>query len=225
MLPRIGLVLIIATVLATFSRRLRLPLILGYLLAGIVVSILGRSFLGYDLGGEIGSVIELLGSLGIAFLLFSVGVELNFKEVKEVGPVSLVVGVGQVIVTSVVGFILAHLVFGFSVLSSLYIAVALTFSSTIIVVKLLSEKGDINSLYGRIAVGMLLVQDLIAVFALILLSSFGSSGDLGALGSSGVLKLLVGVTLVKGVLLFLLALLLTQVVTPWVFHSLSDSSE
>src|SRR5690606_16047300 len=109
---------------------------------------------------------------GISILLFVVGLRLDLDEVRDTGLVALLTGLGQVLFTSLVGFGLAMLL-GLSVVPAIYVAVALTFSSTIIIVKLLSDKREIDSLHGRIAVGFLLVQDIVVVLVMIAISALG----------------------------------------------------
>jgi phosphoribosylaminoimidazole-succinocarboxamide synthase len=116
--------------------------------------------------------IELLAELGIAILLFLVGLKLDLHLVRTLGPVALATGLGQVAFTSVIGFSSASR-WACRRSPSLYVAVALTFSSTIIIVKLLSDKREIDSLHGRIAVGFLIVQDLVVIVAMIVLSAVG----------------------------------------------------
>ena len=106
-------------------------------------------------------------------LLFLVGLKLDLKLIRALGAVALTTGLGQVIFTSVVGFLIC-LELGLEPLTSLYVAVALTFSSTIIIVKLLSDKKEIDSLHGQIALGILIVQDLVVVLAMVVLSALGS---------------------------------------------------
>ncbi len=166
----LGVVLAIAAILGLVSKKLNQPVILGFIVAGFLASL-------FLAEGGTSDVLEMLAKLGIAFLLFLLGVELDIKEVKEVGPTAMATGIGQVAVTFIVGFLLSHFLFGFEMVESAYIAIALTFSSTIVIIKLLGEKGDLNSLYGRIAVGLLIVQDLIAVIALIALNSMAGTGD------------------------------------------------
>ena len=115
----------------------------------------------------------MLSQFGIVFLLFIAGMSLNPKVLKGVGKVSLITGLGQVFFTTVIGFLIARS-FGFPDITSLYIAIALTFSSTIIIIKLLSDKGDLQTLYGRISVGFLLVQDIVAIIILMIVSSSAS---------------------------------------------------
>lgn len=121
--------------------------------------------------------IELLAELGIALLLFLVGLKLDFKLIKALGAVSLATGLGQVVFTSTLGFGLG-VALGFDMVTSAYIGVALTFSSTIIIIKLLSDKKEVNSLHGKIAVGFLIVQDLVVVLAMMTLSAVGVKANI-----------------------------------------------
>jgi Kef-type K+ transport system membrane component KefB/Trk K+ transport system NAD-binding subunit len=158
-------VLAVAAAIAAIGLKLRQPLIISFLFAGILV---GPSAIGLV---EDAHEIELLASIGISLLLFVVGLRLDVGMIRTVGPVALATGLGQVAFTSLIGFFIA-LGFGMPVVTAVYVAVALTFSSTIIVVKLLSDKKEIDSLHGRIAVGFLIVQDIVAILALIGLTAF-----------------------------------------------------
>ncbi len=128
-----------------------------------------------------GGYLELLAELGVALLLFLVGLKLDLGLVKSLGLVSLTTGLGQVAFTAGFGFLIC-LWLGMDAVTSLYVAVALTFSSTIIIVKLLSDKREIDSLHGRIAVGFLIVQDLVVVLAMVVLSALGVGARGGGLG-------------------------------------------
>ena len=163
-LVELGIIILIATLLGFVAKLLKQPTILAYIITGLIVGALNI------LGPESDGLILTFSQLGIAFLLFLVGLHLSSKVLREVGKISVITGVGQVVFTSIVGYILAIL-FGFPHLESLYIAIALTFSSTIIIVKMLSDKNDLDTLYGKISVGFLLVQDFIAIGILILLSN------------------------------------------------------
>lgn len=159
----IVIVTVIAAGLVWIFAGLRQPPLLAYLVVGILV---GPKL--FDLI-EAKEPIEALARFGVAFLLFMVGLELDIGQLKKVGKISILTGLGQIIFTAAIGLGFS-LLLGFGTLEALYIAVALTFSSTIIIVKLLSEKKDLQSLYGRIAIGFLLVQNLVAVFALMMIS-------------------------------------------------------
>lgn len=161
---QIALLLVVAALGGILAKVVRQPLIVGYVLGGLALSLFGI----------IGSPEEIsaLGKIGITLLLFLVGLEMNIRDLPQVGKVALIGGVLQIILTCLVGFLISS-AWGLGILPSLYFALALTFSSTIIIVKLISEKGDLASLYGKISVGFLLVQDLVAVLTLMFLSGVG----------------------------------------------------
>ncbi len=169
----VGLVIAAASVFGAVARNFKQPLILAYILVGIIAA----SF-GVFQGEELHNTLNFLAELGIAFLLFLIGLELKIKDVKYLGKIAVLTGLGQILFTTIVGFVLARFI-GFGGIEAVYISLALTFSSTIIIVKLLTEKRDLDSLYGKVAVGFLLVQDLVAVLALVVISSFGN-GDFTA---------------------------------------------
>jgi len=158
-------------------RILKQPLIIGYIIAGVIT---GPFFLGII--SEI-DTLKLFSQFGVAFLLFVVGLHLSPRVVKEVGRISLITGIGQIIFTFILGYFLAKAL-GFTPLTAAYIAIAISFSSTIIIMKLLSDKGDLDTLYGKISIGFLLVQDLVAIIILILVSSFSSGNFLEKIGAT-----------------------------------------
>lgn len=158
--------LMVVSAIGLVGLKLRQPMIVNFIAAGILV---GPSGLNIVHSKE---HIELLAQLGIAVLLFLVGLKLDLKLIRTMGVVSLATGLGQVVFTSVVGYFLG-LALGLGHMTALYAAVALTFSSTIIIVKLLSDKKETDSLHGRIAIGFLIVQDIVVVLAMMVLSAFG----------------------------------------------------
>jgi len=177
----LSIVIIIAVVVSGIMRLLKQPLIIGYILTGIIVS---PYFLNIVASTD---AIATFAQIGIVLLLFMVGLNLNPRIIKDVGKVSLVTGVGQVIFTSLIGFFIGQLL-GFSTIVSIYIAIALTFSSTIIIMKLLSDKGDLETLYGRIAIGFLIVQDLIVIVVLMFISSIPAGINFATLALETVFK-------------------------------------
>lgn len=168
----IAALLAVAAAIATIGLRLRQPLIVSFIAVGLLVGPAGL--------GWVSSVdqVDLLAKLGIALLLFVVGLKLDFHLIRTTGAVALATGLGQVLFTSVFGFLLAILL-GLAPVAAIYVAVALTFSSTIIIVKLLSDKKEIDSLHGQIAVGFLIVQDLVVVLVMIALTAFGAGAGTG----------------------------------------------
>ncbi len=162
------LIIALATALGIAARALRQPALVGYIAAGVLIGPLGMLHPGHP------GVIDALADFGIAFLLFLVGMEMNFSELRQVGRSAVLIGIGQVLCTSAVGFVLARLL-GLATLSAVYVGLTLTFSSTIIVVRLLSEKKALESLYGKLVIGILLVQDFVALGVLIVLSGLAGS--------------------------------------------------
>lgn len=188
---QLAIILSVAFIVSYIIKLLKQPIIIGYILAGIIIGpFILRS------GASI-ELIHTFSQFGIAFLLFIVGLHLNPKVIKEIGTSSLLIGLGQVILTFGLGFGISMLL-GFSAVTGIYVGIALAFSSTIIVMKLLSDKQHLDSLYGKIAIGVLIIQDLVAIGVLMVISSV--SGGV-VLGSLGLQSLLLGVGLI--VFLFL----------------------
>ncbi|MCF7846105.1 MAG: cation:proton antiporter, partial [Candidatus Peribacteraceae bacterium] len=169
----LSLVIVITAAVAGIFRFLRQPLIIAYIVAGILLGPIA-----FDIVKST-DAIGTFSQLGIVFLLFMVGLNLDLKIIKNVGKISLITGLGQIIFTSLFGFLIAQF-FTFGLIESLYIALALTFSSTIIIMKLLSDKKDLGSVYGRISIGFLIVQDLVAMLVLMFISSTGGGESLAA---------------------------------------------
>ena len=192
----IAALLVLAAVIGFLGIILRQPLIVSFIAVGLIA---GPSALDLVRSDE---QISLLSELGIAVLLFLVGIKLDVKLIRSLGAVSLLTGLGQVAFTSVFGYLIG-LALGLGHVTSLYVAVALTFSSTIIIVKLLSDKREIDSLHGQIALGFLIVQDLVVVLAMIVLSAIGiGAADGGHGGGSVPMVLASGVAMVALVVLF-----------------------
>jgi Kef-type K+ transport system membrane component KefB len=168
-----ALLLMVSAAAGALSIWLRQPILIAYIIIGIAA---GPAVLGLV---SAQSQIDLLAQVGVSMLLFVVGLKLDLQHVRHIGPVALATGLGQLTFTIVFGFLLL-LLLGKGNMEALYVAVALTFSSTIIIVKLLTDKREIDSLHGRIAVGFLIVQDLAVVLAMMVMSVL--RGDEGAAG-------------------------------------------
>ncbi|MCX7869675.1 MAG: cation:proton antiporter, partial [Terrimicrobiaceae bacterium] len=187
----LGWVVCAGAVCALAARLARLPSIVAYLLAGLLLGpVLG-------LAGE-SPALGMLSKMGVALLLFLVGLELSFDKVRAVGGVALVAGLGQVVFTAAGGMLLC-LLMGFNRMESLFLSVALTFSSTVVVVKILGDKNELDTLYGRIAVGIFLVQDLVVVLVLTVLTGLEGAGNAGLQGAAlGIFKAFGGTALLLG---------------------------
>lgn len=199
---------LVACILGIFAKILKQPPVVGYIIAGLILV-----FLGVDTTSQ-KPVLDGLAQLGVTFLLFLMGLEMNLKDLVRVGGVVLTVGFAQIIVTALAGFSIAYLL-SFSSVESSYIALVLTFSSTIVIVKLLSEKRDLESLYGKLVLGILLVQDLVAILSLAFLSGFRTQT------LSQFTFLLV---LFKGLGLLFLVYILSKFVLPKLFDKIATLS-
>ncbi len=209
--PFIQFAVIILVVLSVsvIIRLLKQPLIIGYIVSGILVG----PFV-FDIIHESESL-NLFSEMGISFLLFIVGLHLSPKVIKEVGKISLITGIGQIVFTSLIGYLFARLL-GFASVTAIYMAIALTFSSTIIIMKLLSDKDALEKLYGKISIGFLLVQDLVAILILIVISSLANG--------MGVKELLLS-TLLKGLALVIFLTPISYYLLPKLSDFFAESQE
>lgn len=195
----IGIIIILAGIGAYIARLLKQPLIPAYIIMGIVLGPVLNMITDK-------AMIASLSEIGIAFLLFTVGLELNIKKLKEVGSVATV---GALIHMGIL-FGISHFAFnilGYDNLTCIYIGLILMFSSTLVVVKLLSDKRELDTLHGRIIIGILLMQDIVAVVAMSLLNSIGKSG----LSS-------VAWMFIQGIFIFFVGLALAKIVFSTVFR-------
>jgi Kef-type K+ transport system membrane component KefB len=208
----LALLLLLAATVGALAVRLRQPLIVAFILVGMLV---GPSAIGLvEAHGEI----DLLAQLGITILLFVVGLKLDLHLVRNLGPVALATGLGQLAFTILFGYLIARGL-GIEHVTALYVAIALTFSSTIIIVKLLSDKREIDSLHGRISMGFLIVQDIAVVIAMVMMSAYGAGGGEEALGLAALM-----LVLKMGAMLLVLAALMKYVL-PRLLHLLANSTE
>ena len=207
-----ALLLMVSALVGAVAVRLRQPLLVAYIVVGIVI---GPAVFGWVSAHD---QIDLLAQIGITVLLFVVGLKLDLHHVRHIGPVALATGLGQLAFTILFGFFII-LALGKGWLEALYVAVALTFSSTIIIVKLLSDKRELDSLHGRIAVGFLIVQDLAVVIAMMVMSGLGSMGE----GTSGITVALTLLARLAGAALLLFILM--RYVLPRIVDTLARSQE
>ena len=207
-----ALLLAIAVAVGFIGQLLRQPLIVAFIAAGILI---GPPVLGLV---EHNLAMELLAEFGIALLLFVVGLKLDLHLIRTLGPVALATGLGQITFTSLLVYLLCSLL-GLAPIHALYIAAAMSFSSTIIIVKLLSDKREIDSLHGRIAIGFLIVQDLMVVLVMILITA------LAAADQERHFTLEVVNVLLRGGALLLSVVLLMRYVLPWLLPRMARSAE
>ncbi len=203
----LGLIICIATVLAYFAKLLKQPMLIAFVIAGVLIGPMGFGLI------TNGAEIRTLAELGVAFLLFTVGLEIDFEKLKSVGKASVFGGILQIIITFFAGFLLAGAM-GLDALLSVYIGLLLAFSSTMVVTKLLVDKNEANTLHGRIMLGVLLVQDVAVILAMPLL------------GNVAFISLdTMGMIVIKGLGIFLFAMILNRFVFPKVLDYAAKDSE
>lgn len=196
--------------IAFVMRALRQPLLIAYLVAGIVAGPMFLNVMNSDI-----PVFHELAELGVMFLLFLLGLSLNVNHLKRLGPAAVVTGLGQLIFTSVVGYGILTLL-GYSVMTSIYLAMAITFSSTIIVVKLLSDKKDLQSTYGQSVLGLLIVQDIMAIAIMLVITTVNTGGDIASLA---------GTLFIKGIVMVAVIYFFARYVLSHILNSIANNGE
>lgn len=208
-----ALLLLIAAIAGAIATRLKQPVLIAYILVGIIVGPVGFALVtAHD-------QVELFAKIGVTVLLFLVGLKLDIQHVKHIGPVALATGLGQLLFTIMIGFFIT-LLLGKDWMTALYVAIALTFSSTIIVIKLLSDKRELDSLHGRIAIGFLIVQDVAVVIAMMFISTLK---DTRIEDASIFLEIIIIAAKLIGVALVVLVLM--RYVLPWLMRYMAQSQE
>jgi Kef-type K+ transport system membrane component KefB len=202
----IGLIMMVAAVFALLAKIIKQPLIPAYIFAGLLIG---------PISGLITNtyVITTLSEIGIAFLLFIAGLEIDLERLKNVGIVSTLGGTIQVLTIFILSFITA-LILGFIAVEAIYIGLIIAFSSTMVVVKLLADKRELDTLHGRIMLGILLMQDIIAILALSMLTTLNQF--------SGMVLI---ISLLKGASLFVVAWLTSRYIFPEIFKFAAKSRE
>ncbi len=169
-LQQLGMIIAGAAILALAAQTLRIPSIVGYILAGLVLGpLLGLI--------EVGGTLDIVAEVGIILLLFLVGLELSLEKIRDVGKVAVLAGVSQIVLTGLSVAAISFL-FGRSPGEILFFGIALTFSSTVVVVKLLDRLRALDAPHGRVAVGILLIQDLVVVLVLTIVSGLSGGEEL-----------------------------------------------
>src|SRR3989344_4543182 len=193
--------------------KFRLPLIVAYLFVGVAFSVSGL------FGIARSDMLLTFSEIGIAIVLFFIGMEMDIRELKTLGKPIAFTAFIQIVLSTVAGWGIARGL-GFGVIESVYLGIALAFSSTIVVVKLLIEKRDIFSLYGKLSIGILLLEDLVAIIILMGMTVGSSFLNLGIQSSLPILALLL-----KGVWLMAFTIFVSRYLLKRVFTSVSSSTE
>jgi CPA2 family monovalent cation:H+ antiporter-2 len=178
-MPSLGIaadiiLIVLAGLLGGFvAHRLRQPLLVGYILAGVLVG-------PHTIGPTVRAVhdIELLAEIGVALLLFALGIEVSLGDLRPVRKVALIGGPIQILLTMGFGYLLASRVLGFSDIESAWFGAAVSLSSTMVVLKTLSARGVMATLASRLMIGLLIIQDLAVAPMLIILPRLRTGGDI-----------------------------------------------
>lgn len=207
---QLSVIIVIGGAVSVLMRLLRQPLIIGYILTGIIA---GPSVLNliHDK-----AVFEAYSEIGITLLLFIIGLGLNVSIIKSLGRVSLLTASVILGLVGSLGILASHFM-GFTPTESLIMGFALFFSSTIIILKVLSDKRELTRLHGQIAMGVILVDDIVATFALLFVAAAGTAGGLDV--SDAALLILMGIGLATS-----LALVSTKIM-PHFIKFLAGSQE
>ena len=205
-------IICIAAVFSLIFKYFKQPEILAYILTGVLIA----SFHFFKASNQ--DVLHSMSQVGVTLLLFMVGLEIRISELMSLGKALILSSIGQVVGTFVFGFLISSF-FGFNILTSVYLATALTFSSTIIVVKLLSDQRELHSLHAKFSLGILLIQDIVAIFFLIFLSGFNQQTG----GISSFIQILP--IILKAVLLFGAIAYLSKSIFPKIVEFVARSPE
>lgn len=208
-----AVVLALSSLFGYLVLRLNLPLVVAYLVAGVSLSLVSH-FDPHTLG-----IFKFLPDLGIAFVLFLIGMELDLREMRALGKPVIFASLGQIIISTLAGYAIAGLL-GVDQTIGVYVGLGLSFSSTLVVIKLLLDKRDLASLYGKLSLGILLIEDLVAIIALMLIS-LSSNFSFGSASFFVPLLVLAG----KAVILFALTFVLSRYILEHIFDAIAKSVE
>jgi len=202
----LGIVIIIAAIAAFFLRLIKQPQILAYIIVGVLITPVFQWITDT-------TVIESMSAIGIAFLLFIVGMEIDIKSLKNVAFITSLGSTIQIIILFTLGYLVA-LMLGYLSIEAAYIGLMLCFSSTMIVMKLLSDNRELNTLHGRIVIGTLLVEDIVAILTLSVLSSINNFSII-----------LLIFALIKFISMFLVAYFASKFIFPPIFRYAAENQE
>ncbi|MFA7298324.1 MAG: cation:proton antiporter [Candidatus Absconditabacterales bacterium] len=207
----LGIVIGIVLMSVGLMKVLKQPMIIGYIIAGTAISLFLPSLL------QTNTAFQSFGNLGIALLLFIVGMELNPTIIKDLGRTSIIAGFFQVLITGGLGYFIATML-GFDMMTSIFLSIGLAFSSTIVVLKLLGDRDEMESTSGRLSIGVLIVQDLIVMLIIL---GMATLKNIQGVGSSVVIISLVAKIIGLGIGIYLLS----KYFIPMITKKIAESQE
>jgi CPA2 family monovalent cation:H+ antiporter-2 len=199
LLQDLAVVMMVAAVVTILFRQLKQPVVLGYILAGVII---GPHTPPFPLIVDKGTI-ETLSELGVIFLMFSLGLEFSFKKLKKVGATALLAATFEIVLMIWAGYQLGK-AFGWGTMDSVFLGAVLSISSTTIIIKALEGLGKTKERFAQLIFGILIVEDILAILMIAMLSGFAKTGSLemGAVAQTvGRLVAFLGVLLVGGLIL------------------------
>lgn len=210
---QLAIILGSSSILGYVTHKFKLPILIAYLLVGLIIATVAV----FNIKDS--EILHFLPEIGIAFVLFLVGMELDLREIKKLGKPIFIAATLQIIISSIAGYAMAGFL-GFGMIEAIYLGIGLSFSSTIVVIKLLLEKNDLNSLYGKLSVGILLMEDLIAILILLGLTVSPSLFNFGFQQAFPIIAFIL-----KILLLFGATVIINRYILPKIFDAVSESAE
>ena len=207
LLTEIGFMILVSFVIAYIAQLIRQPIIPALIVAGLILGPIGLGLL------KDAATIKEISEFGIAFLLFAIGMEINLDRLKGITPIATIGGFIQVALTFGAGYYVSILL-GFTQFEAIILGLVVAFSSTMIVVKLLADSERLDTLHGRIILGVLLMQDIIVILAIAILTS----SDFTNIP-------IIATSLAKGIALFFLAFILGKYTFPRIFNFAARSQD
>lgn len=162
----LAIILCIAGIVTVLFQKIKQPTILGYLIAGIIIGPYTPPFSFIDDEAEI----RILAELGVIFLMFSIGLEFSFRKLTRIGGAAIIIGIFEVLVMTVIGFLTGRLI-GWSIYESMLLGAALSISSTTIIIKALEDLNLKKYDFSELMIGVLLVEDLMAILLMVFVST------------------------------------------------------
>ena len=205
----LAIVLLAATVAGFLAKQTGQPTIIAYILAGVVVGPVVFGFV------EVTEITETLSELGLAFLLFLLGIKMRIEEIKHVLVPIVKISLPQMAAVAAVG-IGVSVALGFSLIEAIIIGLAVMYSSTAVVIKMLTDLDEATTLHGKIDVGVLLVQDIVVVIILAVLAA-------GRPESVGDVATTLGIVLALVAAVTVAALAASKYALPVVFSRIADN--
>src|SRR5512133_2338374 len=205
----IAVALVVAFIGGVLARRIGLPTIVGYLLAGIVIGPFTPGFVGDT------QMISQLAELGVIFLMFGVGLHFSLKDLWQVRAIAIPGAIGQMTLATLLGFGISRF-WGWTPAAGIVLGFAISIASTVVLLRGLMDKGLLNTPHGQVAVGWLVLEDLATVLILVFMPALSNI-------SGGVNWASLGLTLLKAIVFVIVALFAGTRLIPWILMRIAHT--